>query len=62
MSFFSSLLVTSIGEAKNLPSQRDVYASVKLDQEEIYRTAVKEKTQRYTTDTIFFLFIFIIKG
>ncbi|XP_071838198.1 ras GTPase-activating protein 3-like isoform X3 [Apostichopus japonicus] len=34
-----------IGEAKNLPSQRDVYASVKLDQEEIYRTAVKEKTQ-----------------
>ncbi|PIK46528.1 putative ras GTPase-activating protein 3, partial [Apostichopus japonicus] len=32
-------------EAKNLPSLRDVYASVKLDQEEIYRTAVKEKTQ-----------------
>lgn len=34
-----------IGEAKNFQSARDTYCCVKLDQEEIYRTAVKEKTQ-----------------
>ncbi|XP_041483559.1 ras GTPase-activating protein 3-like, partial [Lytechinus variegatus] len=33
------------GEAKNLSSTRDCYCTVKLDQEEVYRTAVREKTQ-----------------
>ncbi|XP_063967660.1 ras GTPase-activating protein 3-like [Lytechinus pictus] len=32
-------------EAKNLSSTRDCYCTVKLDQEEVYRTAAREKTQ-----------------
>ena len=33
------------GEAKNLPSSKDCYCTVHLDQEEVYRTGVQEKTQ-----------------
>ncbi|XP_071798540.1 ras GTPase-activating protein 3-like [Asterias amurensis] len=35
----------NIGEAKNLPSAKDCYCTVHLDQEEVYRTGVQEKTQ-----------------
>ncbi|XP_022102005.1 ras GTPase-activating protein 3-like isoform X1 [Acanthaster planci] len=35
----------NIGEAKNLTSAKDCCCTVRLDQEEVYRTGVKEKTQ-----------------
>ncbi|XP_071484024.1 ras GTPase-activating protein 3-like [Diadema antillarum] len=35
----------NIGEAKNLNANRECYCAVKLDQEEVYRTAIREKTQ-----------------
>lgn len=50
-----SLLVYVLGEAKNLQARshvssihRDVYCTLSLDQEEIFRTSTIEKSLRYS--------------
>lgn len=47
------IVVRIVGEAKNLPcrthgsnTQRDVYCTLSLDQEEIFRTAIALQTLR----------------